>query len=1270
MESLPSHAKYDDGIAPPLIRGGMDDAEEAPPADEAQSSVKPKTWADLLEDEQGPAATAEAPPASTPKAGPSPAPVQQVKPEVEQSAAKAEPSVEVGPTPTAASSQASEYISSAAQFIGSGTHEFESDFAVPYDPPHAEDDGIGAFIDKPIYPVRVPPPEPRDMSLDEIRAEVGEKIAFSASLLCKPNGLPDPPVGIGGYIPDANGHPHVCYPPLLSLCEKSLFKASKATKENKSFTSGFYCLFCRWNKNNGNWGKPYSNFNAFFQHLAEEKVACVDPRIYSFYRKQFQWHREAFFTQCIERGFFVDKPPHSQIRPARVAVGERGTVAKTWVVPLLTSVGPVDSGTRFAKQVVTPPPSKAPSVISCTPDSVARSGASFLGLVPPPPPPPPLSSRPSSVRGSNKVCIKVEPAPSQEPCEDESPPPKRHRSGLAPDTHRLHVSEFPDDISTSSSCESQHDFVVFDLRHKPCFAGLHECGRAYCHIAVAMGNPPKPILPRDSDARQRTMLRVFVGTTIRQLHGLGVRLYRSKDLAGPCRRLSRSCQLKVDKANCKHLIATFRASCTLSVDCDEMSPVPILTAGRCGTSLPFPAQANLRPEALRLPDSERQPSSRRLTRVLAAVSCAWAFVRGFFLLAGGADCFDADCPFSDAVATPPGFDVQLEGDLISPIPPCGDLSFGSPCSPVRLLSLPVCPPLPSFSGVSPRARPLKRKIFSGSLAPAAGPKPSEDDTLPFTLHVEAHQLPSPNSTLLDLIDGDTRDLLPQYSPVSECVNGTLLGTIYFEDSQGGELSVESLPPAQAFPDDRPFSYSQLYAPQSDYFAGGYAIHPFLSCAAGSDVRLLTRVFLVNEAGYQGWREYPPTLPTVAIYDDLLEGWPRRPGCVQLANMFPTVVGRLRDEISAVVCICLLADCDLLSDRLLCLLDESFFRFAHACRWAQRTLSSLRAIWVYPPHVSHDSLRACTGLPSFVRGAFAHVWVDASFLPVEGQVPIFAGSVIRFTLHDDRGLSLGGGLGLCPLTAFSLLGVLRCDRAVCACFDACPPPFGGVRSTALTGGRPYTAKEELRRLRRTRAFFFNEQGYVGSRDYGVYCTVRAMRLDFVRGWPFPVAFYATPNLDPPGLARRLFELDLSLEIVLLSHRNLSPQQPLCLLDDSFFRAVQHRRWISYIIAPYRAIWLPDTRMSEICLRWTCGVPRALSGWYVQIYVDTYHVPPNDVWGPGRTLVPLTDVTSFVTSSDDDTFHPFREGMCHPFPMLHGGLHGSGGFVPALGWWCRV
>ena len=178
LESLPPHARYDYGFAPPTIQGRMEAEEEAPSAEEAQSSVKKKTWADLLEDEQGTNATAGAPPASTPKASPS-APAPEVKPEVEQStAAKAEPSVDVGPTPmeveppldqdpSALSSQTSEYISSAAQFIGSGTHEVESDFAVPHTPPPAEDDGIGAFIDKPLYPARVPP-EPRDMTPDEI----------------------------------------------------------------------------------------------------------------------------------------------------------------------------------------------------------------------------------------------------------------------------------------------------------------------------------------------------------------------------------------------------------------------------------------------------------------------------------------------------------------------------------------------------------------------------------------------------------------------------------------------------------------------------------------------------------------------------------------------------------------------------------------------------------------------------------------------------------------------------------------------------------------------------------------------------------------------------------------------------------------------------------------------------------------------------------------------------------------------------------------------
>ena len=276
------------------------------------------------------------------------------------------------------------------------------------------------------------------------------------------------------------------------------------------------------------------------------------------------------------------------------------------------------------------------------------------------------------------------------------------------------------------------------------------------------------------------------------------------------------------------------------------------------------------------------------------------------------------------------------------------------------------------------------------------------------------------------------------------------------------------------------------------------------------VRLLTRVFFVSEDCYQGWREYPPTASTAAIYADLLQGWPTRPRCYQIANMVPSVVGRLRDEISASICICLLSSRDLRSDRLLCLLDETCFRFAHHCRWAQRTLASLRAIWVYPPHISHSVLREITGPPLFVRGAFAHAWVDASFLPVDGQVPIFAGSVIRFSLLDDRGLCLRGGCSS------------NLDVGPSSSLDLCPIPFAcpivawwslsTLGPGTLTGGRPYTANEEMRRPRRT----LNEQGFIGSPDYGVYCTVRAERLDYVGDGPSRLLFILRPIWTLLGL----------------------------------------------------------------------------------------------------------------------------------------------------------
>ena len=101
-----------------------------------------------------------------------------------------------------------------------------------------------------------------------------------------------------------------------------------------------------------------------------------------------------------------------------------------------------------------------------------------------------------------------------------------------------------------------------------------------------------------------------------------------------------------------------------------------------------------------------------------------------------------------------------------------------------------------------------------------------------------------------------------------------------------------------------------------------------------------------------------------------------------------------------------------------------------------------------------------------------------------------------------------------------------------------------------------------------------------------------------------------------------------------------------------------------------------------MTWTCDVPRALSGWYVHIYVDTYHIPPNDsrivgrgacirfgLEGPSQALTPLSDVTSFTTSSEDPTFHSAREGciaLCagcilaaSPFELSYCSLSGGAG-----------
>ena len=107
-----------------------------------------------------------------------------------------------------------------------------------------------------------------DLTAEEIAEEVGEPCKAGTALLVAPNHLRACPPGVGGKYKDVHGDGHLAYPPLMVLAQQSFFRFKHAEYED-----GFYCLFCRWNRWGGAWGRPYTSFLGFTQHL--KHLGCV-----------------------------------------------------------------------------------------------------------------------------------------------------------------------------------------------------------------------------------------------------------------------------------------------------------------------------------------------------------------------------------------------------------------------------------------------------------------------------------------------------------------------------------------------------------------------------------------------------------------------------------------------------------------------------------------------------------------------------------------------------------------------------------------------------------------------------------------------------------------------------------------------------------------------------------------------------------------------------------------------------------------------------------
>ena len=162
-------------------------------------------------------------------------------------------------------------------------------------------------------------------------------------------------------------------------------------------------------------------------------------------------------------------------------------------------------------------------------------------------------------------------------------PAKRSRSGLRLDVRDQLLRDFPDDGSSSDfSMEEDGDYVVINAyKHRALRSLFRSAQRKSIMIRLSQGNPPPPLLPEPEKPLQTSWIKLLVGSSVDRVHEAGYRLYRCGAGSMPPRRLSCASKYRIQSADEGQLIAAFRSSAHLEVNCFEFSlrlgfPWPLL----------------------------------------------------------------------------------------------------------------------------------------------------------------------------------------------------------------------------------------------------------------------------------------------------------------------------------------------------------------------------------------------------------------------------------------------------------------------------------------------------------------------------------------------------------------------------------------------------------------------------------------------------------------------------------------------------------------------
>ena len=275
-----------------------------------------------------------------------------------------------------------------------------------------------------------------------------------------------------------------------------------------------------------------------------------------------------------------------------------------------------------------------------------------------------------------------------------------------------------------------------------------------------------------------------------------------------------------------------------------------------------------------------------------------------------------------------------------------------------------------------------------------------------------------------------------------------------------------------------------------------------------------------------------------------------------------------------------------------------------------SIENFSAVWLHGFCVSEMCLRWSVDIPRFLDGYYLFPYVDRRPVPYNEAASVFSGAYIYFSTCTLFGFQRPIERTFLSFPACSYdasfyedlddlqLGTVlrpRTRSPVRAWFGQPPwfvSPFG---PTVLTGGRP-VLPDDAPLPPRTRVYFFNEDGYVGVREYPPITEYIDMLRDFDCGWPFPVAYYQLVLRTPLYFRREALNLGYRVRIAALSFRDLSQAQPLCVVDDSLL--FPSRPYVQCL----KATWMHTWQTTEHCFRWIADIPRFLSGKHIFCLLD--------------------------------------------------------------------